>query len=146
MNTHIYMVRHGESPKVDGSERSRGLTDKGKTDANRITELLRHESMDRFFTSPYLRAILTIEDLAEAVGKEIQIFEDLKEVVFLSDDKIMPDNELYPLVTKMFKERDLPSPGGETISGCQTRAVAVLKEILKKYRGQKMVIGSHGAS
>ena len=28
MNTYIYMVRHGESPKLDGGERTRGLTEK----------------------------------------------------------------------------------------------------------------------
>ena len=28
MNTYIYMVRHGESPKLEEGERTRGLTEK----------------------------------------------------------------------------------------------------------------------
>lgn len=32
MNTFIYMIRHGDSPK-EGNERTRGLTEKGETDA-----------------------------------------------------------------------------------------------------------------
>lgn len=28
MNTYIYMVRHGESPKLDGGERTSGLTER----------------------------------------------------------------------------------------------------------------------
>lgn len=37
MNTYIYMVRHGESPKLEGDERTRGLTEKGTLDAHRVT-------------------------------------------------------------------------------------------------------------
>lgn len=115
MNTYIYMVRHGESPKVDGNERTRGLTDKGKEDAKRITEVLKNERIDIFYSSPYSRAVLTIKDLAKAAGKEIIVHEDLKEIVFSCDDKIMSDNDLYPLVSKMFQDREFPSPGGESV-------------------------------
>lgn len=145
MITYIYMVRHGESPKMEGSERARGLTDKGERDAKRITELLMHEGLDVFFSSPYLRAVLTIEELAKSVGKKIQTHEDLKEIVFSNDDSIMPDHELYPLVSSMFSDRNLCSPGGESAADCQTRAVAVLKEILRQYGGKKIALGTHGA-
>lgn len=30
MNTYIYMVRHGESPKLEEGERTRGLTENRK--------------------------------------------------------------------------------------------------------------------
>ncbi|WP_334073127.1 histidine phosphatase family protein [Paenibacillus sp. A14] len=145
MNTIIYMVRHGESPKAEGNERTRGLTEKGKTDAKRITELLKQEGIDIFFSSPYSRAIMTLEELARTAGKEMQLHEDLRELTFSSDDKIMSDGELYPLVSKMFSNRAALSPGGESAFGCQTRAVAVLKEILTKNRGQRIAIGTHGA-
>ncbi|EJS58643.1 hypothetical protein ICG_01849 [Bacillus cereus BAG1X1-3] len=42
MNTYIYMVRHGESPKLEGNERTRGLTEKGILDAQRVTEIIRN--------------------------------------------------------------------------------------------------------
>lgn len=68
MKTFIYMVRHGESPKVDdGNERSRGLTLKGESDAQIVTELLKDEGIDTFISSPYSRAILTIEGVAAHV-------------------------------------------------------------------------------
>ncbi len=38
MKTYVYMVRHGDSPKV-GNERTRGLTNKGKMDAQRVTNV-----------------------------------------------------------------------------------------------------------
>ena len=102
MKTTIYMVRHGESPKTEGNERERGLTDKGCSDAKRITELLRAEGIDVFVSSPYKRAILTIENLAQSLDKEIIVIEDLKEMVFLSDDRIMQAKELNPYLERSY--------------------------------------------
>lgn len=63
-------------------------------------------------------------------------------MVFISDDKILSDKELYPLVKKMFSDSDFSLPGGESITNCQNRSVAAFKKILKKYTGQKIVIGT----
>lgn len=35
MSTFIYMVRHGESLKIEGNERTRGLSEKGNLDTHR---------------------------------------------------------------------------------------------------------------
>ncbi|HDX9590567.1 TPA: histidine phosphatase family protein [Bacillus pseudomycoides] len=144
MYTYIYMVRHGESPKTEGNERTRGLTEKGKLDANRVTELLKDEGVDTFISSPYSRAMLTIEELAHFYEKEILIDENLRECMFTSDDTIMSDKELYPLVKEMFSSPHYSLRGGESKADCQNRAVAVLKEILTDFKGHKIVIGTHG--
>ena len=39
MKTIIYMVRHAESPYNEGTERTRGLTTKGKGDVEKVTEI-----------------------------------------------------------------------------------------------------------
>jgi len=145
MKTFIYMVRHGDSPKGEGKERTRGLTEKGISDARIITEILKEEGIDNFISSPYRRAILTIEELAQSSGKEILVFEDLKEVNFLKDNEIMPNLELYPLVKKMFSDPEFLSPGGESIKVCQDRSITILKKMLNEYKGQKVVLGTHGA-
>lgn len=62
MSTFIYMVRHGESLKIEGNERTRGLTEKGNLDTHRVTEILKTEGIDTFISSPYKRAMLTIEE------------------------------------------------------------------------------------
>lgn len=144
MYTYIYMVRHGESPKTDGNERTRGLTEKGKVDAYRITELLKDEGVDTFISSLYSRAVLTIEELAHFYEKDILVDENLRECVFTSEDTIISDKELYPLVKKMFSHPNFSLRGGESKADCQSRAVAVLKEILKNFKGHKIVIGTHG--
>jgi 2,3-bisphosphoglycerate-dependent phosphoglycerate mutase len=139
------MVRHGESPKTEGNERTRGLTDKGRSDSRIITELLKEEGIDTFVSSPYRRAVLTIEEVARFLGKEILVFEELKEIVFSSDDKIMSDKELYPLVKKMFSDPDFSLPGGESITICQNRVIPIMKKILNENKGRKIAIGTHGA-
>lgn len=145
MQTVIYMVRHGESPKTEGNERTRALTDKGMQDAKIITELLKDEGIDTFISSPYRRAVLTIEEAARSAGKEVLVIEDLKEIVFAGEDKILQDHEVYPLVKKMFAEPESSLPGGESMTIGRERTVAVLKKILKDYKGQKVAIGTHGA-
>lgn len=65
MHTYIYMVRHGESPKTGGTESTRGLTEKGRLDARRVTELLREEEIGVFVSSPYARSVMTIQESAD---------------------------------------------------------------------------------
>ncbi|KOS03557.1 histidine phosphatase family protein, partial [Paenibacillus polymyxa] len=123
MKTFIYMVRHGESPKTEGNERTRGLTDKGKSDA-------RGEGIEVFVSSPYQRAILTIQELAQCSGQEVLIFEDLKERIFSSEGNRMPDDELFPLLDKSFSDPNFALREGESNAVCQNRSITVLKELL----------------
>ncbi|HDR7712162.1 TPA: histidine phosphatase family protein [Bacillus cereus] len=144
MSTYIYMVRHGESPKLEGNERMRGLTERGHMDARRVTDILKAERIDTFISSPYNRAMLTIEELANFHEKEIVVYENLKECMFLSEDQVISDKEVYPLVQKMFSNPDFARTEGESYADCQRRVVKVLKEILMDFRGCKIVIGTHG--
>lgn len=143
MSTVVYMVRHGESPK-DGNERNRGLTPKGYLDAERITDLLKEEKIDAVVSSPYLRSILTVQQLAEQIGLEVMVFENLKERVFSSGESRVSDEELLPLLEKSFSNPDFSLEGAESNAECQRRAARVLDEILDTYRGRKIVMGTHG--
>ncbi len=144
MNTIIYMVRHGESPK-DGNERTRGLTDKGKFDAQQVFDILIGEGIEAVISSPYDRSILTVQQLAIHIGQEVRVFEDLKERIFTSEDKRITDNELFPLLKKSFSDPNFSLLGGESNADCQKRAIKVLKKLLNTYQGHKVVIGTHGA-
>ncbi|PFS68949.1 histidine phosphatase family protein [Bacillus thuringiensis] len=144
MSTYIYMVRHGESPKLEGNERMRGLTERGHMDARGVTDILKAERIDTFISSPYNRAMLTIEESANFHEKEIVVYENLKECMFSSEDQVISDKEVYPLVQKMFSNPDFARTEGESYADCQRRVVKVLKEILMDFRGCKIVIGTHG--
>ncbi|MGH0431415.1 histidine phosphatase family protein [Bacillus hominis] len=144
MTTYIYMVRHGESPKLEGNERTRGLTEKGHMDVRRVTEILKAEGIDTFISSPYNRAMLTIEESANFYEKEIVVYENLKECRFSSRDKIVSDKEVYPLVKSMFSNPEFALTEGESYAECQRRVVKVLEEVLIHFQGHKIVIGTHG--
>lgn len=144
MSTYIYMVRHGESPK-EGNEKVRGLTEKGYLDAKRVTNILKDEEIDVVVSSPYLRSILTVEPLAQQIGEEMLVLEDLKERIFSSGNNRVSDKELIPILEKSFAEPNFSLEGGESNAECQERAIKVLKELLETFRDQKIVIGTHGA-
>ena len=144
MSTVIYMVRHGESPK-EGNERTRGLTDKGYLDAQRVTDILKGEKIDAVVSSPYIRSLLTVEKIAQEIGQEVLVFEDLKERVFSPDNKRLEDKELVHILDKSFFDSNFSLEGGESNADCQKRAIRVLKELLDTKRNKKVVIGTHGA-
>ncbi|MFF2484510.1 histidine phosphatase family protein [Paenibacillus sp. NPDC058071] len=144
MYTTIYMVRHAESPYTEGNERTRGLTADGWQKAQAVTEALRNEGIQAFVSSPYARAVLTIEGLAKQLQLPIETIEDLRERQFAGEDYIISDEQFIPAIEKMFSDPDYALPGGETSSDCQNRAIAALKTILTAYKGMKVAIGTHG--
>lgn len=143
MSTFVYMVRHGDSPK-EGNERTRGLTEKGYSDAQRVTDILEDEKIDAVVSSPYIRSIYTVDKIAQQIGQEVLIFEDLKERIFSSNVNRATDNELFPLLERSFLDPNFALEGGESNADCQKRAIKIIKELLDTYRGKRIAIGTHG--
>lgn len=139
------MVRHAESPK-EGNERTRGLTVKGYTDGQRVTDILKKDKkIDVVVSSPYMRSISTVKELAKQIGQEVLVFEDLRERHFSSKDRRLADKELRPLLEESFLNSNYSFEGGESNDECQKRAINVLKVLLDTYRDKEIVIGTHGA-
>ncbi|MDT0121611.1 histidine phosphatase family protein [Paenibacillus sp. RRE4] len=142
MKTIIYMVRHAESPYNEGTDRTRGLTLKGWENAAKVTEMLKEEGIHTIISSPYARAVLTLEGLATALGLDMQLMEDLRERHF--SDEAVADEDFSTITERMFADPEYALPGGESNKVCQHRAVSGLKQILEEYSGKKVAIGTHG--
>ncbi|WP_340401591.1 histidine phosphatase family protein [Paenibacillus sp. FSL H8-0079] len=142
MKTNIYMVRHAESPYDEGSEITRGLTTKGKKDVEKATEILKVEGIDVIISSPYNRAILSVEGLAQYFELNIKTYEDLRERFFA--EETIDNTELMSIIRDKFNDFDYSLPGGESNADCQNRSIAVIKNILKEHAGKKIAIGTHG--
>ncbi len=140
MKTTIYMVRHAESPYDEGDERTRGLTEKGKRNAEKVTKLLIGEGIDMVISSPYSRAVLSVEGLAQHLNVEVETFENLRERNFSSEYI----HDLMYEIRENFYNFDYALPGGESNADCQKRAIEALKAILKEHQGKSVVIGTHG--
>jgi len=139
MMTNLYFVRHAHSV-YSPDERNRPLSERGHQDAARVTALLEPEHIHVLVSSPYKRAIQTIEGLADRIGSGIIIEEDLRERL-LSEQ---PVDDFEQAVTKVWEDASFAWEGGESNQAAQFRGVQALKRVLEQYRGNNIAIGTHG--
>lgn len=67
MQTKLYFIKHADSDFVYGMERERALSIQGKRDANHLVTLFEEKKVNHFILSPYVRAVQTINSLANKV-------------------------------------------------------------------------------
>ncbi|MCM3109596.1 histidine phosphatase family protein [Lederbergia lenta] len=143
METVLFMIRHAQSPFVFGKERTRKLSEQGEHDAKAITEIMRKEKVDIIVSSPYSRAIQTIENIAIEKRLKMQFFEELKERPIKGEYKL-PKKDLLKAIKKSYDDKDYCLPGGETMRQAQERALPVISQLLNEYKGKNIIIGTHG--
>ncbi|MCU9612311.1 phosphoglycerate mutase family protein [Caldibacillus lycopersici] len=139
MLTNLYFVRHAHSTYTP-DELGRPLSEQGFSDANCVTDLLKKENIDHIFSSPYKRAVQTIEGIAKFRNKEIVLVDAFKERL-LSE---LPVENFSEAITKVWEEDDFSWQGGESNTIAQKRGIHATLQILKNYTGENIVIGTHG--
>ncbi|MCM3718115.1 histidine phosphatase family protein [Fictibacillus phosphorivorans] len=143
MKTEIYLIRHAHSDFSLENEETRELSAQGWADAQKITDRMIKEDIQHIISSPYVRAIQTVEGLARYLDKEIELDSRFKERDLASRDyhfdkpleaiKYVFDNPIYKY------------PGGESSREVQERGISGLKHIVSKYRGKRVAVGIHGS-
>lgn len=144
MKTVIYMVRHAESPYVHGEERTRGLSSAGHQEARRVAEALRDVEIHYVASSPYKRAIQTVQGIASDRSLVIDEYEDLKERSIKDEKETDSWEVLEEAIRRSFEDKDFALDGGETTRQVQQRAVPVIERLLEEHQGKNIVIGTHG--
>jgi 2,3-bisphosphoglycerate-dependent phosphoglycerate mutase len=139
MRTYAYLIRHAHSVYTS-EELERPLSERGLKDAKIVTELLSAENITHVVSSPYKRAIQTVEGTASYFGLSISINEGLKERI-LADG---PVDNFDGIILKAWEDFDFSMPQGETGNTAQKRGVQAFTDILDKYSGGNIVIGTHG--
>lgn len=142
MNTTIYMIRHAKSPFVLGHEQTRGLSQQGMIDAEKVTAIMSDKQIDLVVSSPYKRAIQTIEGIANKNDVDILVFEELRERQ-LGDDN-MTEEEIQQAIKTSYDDIDFNLTGGESIRDVQNRTIPVIESLLNKHQGKTIIIGTHG--
>ncbi|MBP2242835.1 2,3-bisphosphoglycerate-dependent phosphoglycerate mutase [Cytobacillus eiseniae] len=137
--TNLYFVRHAHSTYTP-DEAGRPLSDRGFTDANTVTNLLKKENIDIVFSSPYRRAIQTVEGMAKYLNKEIVLVDDFKERLLAEN----PVKDFTAAITKVWKDDNFSWEGGESNKTAQKRGVYATLQVLENYPGKNVVIGTHG--
>jgi 2,3-bisphosphoglycerate-dependent phosphoglycerate mutase len=137
--TNLYFVRHAHSTYTP-DELRRPLSEKGQIDTEIITQILKEENIDYMISSPYKRAVQTVEGVADYFGKEVIVENGFKERI-LSEG---PVENFNLAVTKVWEEPAFSWEGGESNIIAQKRGVEVTLKVLERYEGKNIIVGTHG--
>jgi 2,3-bisphosphoglycerate-dependent phosphoglycerate mutase len=139
MITKIYLVRHAHS-NYSNDELGRSVSERGWKHVENVSKILAAENIEVFISSPYRRAIQTIEGAAEALGIEIEINENFKERTLSST----PVEEFETTIQSIWKDPSFSLEGGESNIQAQKRGIEELTDVLERYKGKRVAIGTHG--
>lgn len=149
----VYLIRHGET-HWNKEARFQGRTDiplneKGKLQAEILSEYLSKENFDFIYSSPLKRALETAFPLANKLNKKLLIRENWIEFNFGEWEglTVKEVHEKYPL------ERDLwlyytergKIPKGESFKDAYERIMKEKIFILNQHSDHKIAIFTHGA-
>jgi probable phosphoglycerate mutase len=152
--THLYLIRHGEAeanikPIVAGMKGDRGLTERGRSQAERLRERLtrtREIAADVLISSTLPRARQTAEIIQPALGLPI-IFDDEVQELYVGEADGMPNSEAWAKygIPDFDGEPLRPlSPGGESWGSFALRVSIALTRITREHAGKTIVVVCHG--
>jgi len=140
--TTIYFVRHAEPDYNNHDDFFRPLTDKGMKDRIKVTNYLLDKKIDVIISSPFIRAVDTVADFAKNVGLSIEIVDDFRERKI---DNVWIE-DFSGFCKKQWSDFNYKLTDGESLNEVQIRNIRALEEIVDKYNGKNIVIGSHGTA
>ncbi len=140
--TTVYFIRHAEPDFTIHNDMERPLSDRGRESCKKVTKYLRDKEISSVFSSPYLRAYDTVKDFAEASLMPVKKAPEFRERAI--DTEWIED--FWCFVEKQWQDFDYKLSGGESLKDVQNRTVSALKRYVTEYRGQNIVIGSHGTA
>ncbi len=142
MKTKIYFVRHAEPDYENHNDRLRDLTAKGEEDAKKVAEYLADKEIDAVLSSPYRRAVNTVQPFARKMFMPIVAVEDFRERAIA--DEWIEDWNVFS--KKQWEDFDYKLPGGESLNEVKERVVRGFEQVLEQYKGKNIVVGIHGTA
>ncbi|AZU60349.1 histidine phosphatase family protein [Neobacillus mesonae] len=136
MGKKVYVVRHCEAA---GQPSESPLTGRGIQQAKELAGFFEDVKVDRIISSPFVRAIQSIEPTAEQKGIKLETDQRLSERVLSTLDL----TDWLDRLKAAFDDLDLKIEGGESSREAMNRAVSVLEDVLQ-CEAENTVIVSHG--
>ncbi|KXT68280.1 histidine phosphatase family protein [Streptococcus cristatus] len=140
MKNTYYFIRHAHSIYTP-DEINRPLSDKGQASLAQL-DFLADKSITAIYSSPYCRAIQTVEPLAQSLKLAIQTDKRLIERKLSSQAIADPDFE--EALMKLWSRPTFSLVDGESNQQAQQRALALLHELESKHQNEEIIISSHG--
>jgi 2,3-bisphosphoglycerate-dependent phosphoglycerate mutase len=136
MRKNIYIIRHC---KAEGQPSESQLTERGFMQANELADFLTNKKVDRIISSPFLRAIQSIEPFAKSANIKVEIDSRLSERVLSSRS--------YPnwldKLKATFNDVELKYEGGESSKEAMYRIVKVVEDIVASDADNTIIV-THG--
>ena len=152
METVIYFMRHSKAEKVVNMENRESLqlqnekmilSVEGEELAKKHSEKKEFQNIDVVISSHYTRAMATAKYIAEKNKKELFIMDDFGERKFgVSSWEELPED----FENHQFQDENYKIGFGESRKEVKERMEKALQLVLKKYKGKRIVIVSHGTA
>jgi broad specificity phosphatase PhoE len=152
--TRVFIVRHGATV-VSAEDRFAGatdvaLSDEGREQARRLAERLSRQKIAAVYASPLGRTFETAQILAAPHNLEVQTRDGFREISHGHWEGMTRREveEKFPEEAAEW-ERDpytFAPPGGESGLAVTARALPVLIELVRKNRGENILVVSHKAT
>lgn len=150
MTRQLILVRHGETlHNVAGIAQGwndSALSDRGNEQVSRLAERLRRYNPDALFSSPLGRALSTANAIKDALGLEITILEDLREMNYGGwENRSFLDirREEQAVFEKWIGDPDAPSPEGESHNHVRARMEKAFEAVAA---AERPVLVTHGTA
>ncbi len=140
----VILVRHADpvpigTPGVDDDERP--LSDEGRAAAAELAAELEAWEITAVYTSPYARAMETIQPIAARRGLRVHVIDDLRERRL----SLEPRDEWRTSLERSWADADFSLPGAESGRSAQRRAIGILDMLRSRHPdGGRLLVGSHG--
>ena len=141
--TTIHFIRHATPDRTAGTDATFPLTKKGQADVALVTSYLKDKAIDVVLSSPFKRSYDTVADFAKTAGLTIEVIEDFRERA-ISGERWIDDFETF--AAKQWADFSYKLPDGECLAEVQTRNIAALEDVLIRYKGKNIVVGTHGTA
>jgi len=140
--TTIYFIRHAQSDTKISDDFHRPLTLNGIAASKLLVQQLADVKIDMILSSPYQRAVETLIPLANKYKLTIKTIDDFRE-------RKVTDGWIKDFVTyasRQWQDFDYCLTNGENLRQVQVRNINALAKVLKDYKNQTVVIGTHGTA
>ena len=142
----LYLIRHGKAA-MDGSDRERVLDSDGIIQATSLCKKIKTQFKDqkiRIISSPFKRAMQTIEKLSQDMAADIEKSQSLEEINIGKDQNLSK----HQIIEKMWGDKNFKVQNGSSQSEHVNKIKAELNQILDDFykNDYNLILISHGNS
>ena len=142
----IYLIRHGKA-SMEGSDRERNLDEDGKVQAISLCKKIKKEFQNKkikIFSSPFVRAVQTVENLSQDMNVQIEQIISLEEIKMGKD----PQLSKHQIIEKMWADKNFKTEDGASQSEHVNNIKVELDKIFNDFYNNEydLILVSHGNS